>query len=107
MSFSVQPWQFGHGEVKRTGFWTRGLPPLLPTEIAGERVARVHLMAPGPDRQKERSRTYPGIAGSDGKAVGRLRFHIEQSMCLPPPGIARWFVRGAIIVNGTAHEIAG
>ena len=25
MSFSVQPWQFGHGEVKRTCFWTRGL----------------------------------------------------------------------------------
>lgn len=26
------------------------------------REARVHKMAPGPDRWKERSRTYPGIA---------------------------------------------
>ena len=50
----------------------------------------------------------PGMAAGNGKATGvRLRFHIEQSMCLSPPGIACWFVRGAIIINGTAHEIAG
>ena len=58
----IQPWQFGHGEVKATCLWLKGLPPLVPTEIVGGRHPRVHLMPPGPDRWKERSRTYAGIA---------------------------------------------
>jgi hypothetical protein len=61
---SVQPWQFGHGETKRTCFWLKGLPPLVPTNIVEGREARVHLMPPGPDRWKERSRFYPGIAAA-------------------------------------------
>ena len=60
--FSVQPWQFGHGEIKRTCFWTKGLPPLGPTDVVEGREARVHRASPGPDRWKERSRTYRGIA---------------------------------------------
>jgi hypothetical protein len=59
---SVQPWQFGHGEVKRTCFWLRKLPPLKPTNIVDGRVPRVHHASPGPDRWKERSRFFPGIA---------------------------------------------
>ena len=59
---SVQPWQFGHGETKRTCFWLRGLPPLQPTNIVEGREHRIHRMAPGPDREKERSRTFEGIA---------------------------------------------
>lgn len=58
----IQPWQFGHGETKATCLWLTGLPPLTPTQIVDGRVARVHRMAPGPDRWKERSRTYDGIA---------------------------------------------
>ena len=61
---SVQPWQFGHGEVKRTCFWLRNLPPLAPTQIVDGREARVHRMSPGPDRWKERSRFFPGIASA-------------------------------------------
>lgn len=59
---SVQPWQFGHGETKRTCLWLRNLPPLKPTNIVSGREQRVHLMAPGPNRWKERSRTFEGIA---------------------------------------------
>lgn len=59
---SVQPWQFGHGESKRTCFWLRGLRPLQPTEIVEGREQRVHRLPPGPDRWKERSRFFPGIA---------------------------------------------
>lgn len=59
---SVQPWQFGHGEVKRTCFWLKGLPPLVPTNIVDGRTPRVHHMSPGPDRWKERSRFFTGIA---------------------------------------------
>lgn len=58
----IQPWQFGHGEVKATCFWLEGLPPLVPTDVVDGRVARVHRMPPGPDRWKERSRTYLGVA---------------------------------------------
>ena len=61
---SVQPWQFGHGETKRTCFWLKGLPPLVPTDIVGGREARVHRMPPSADRWKERSRFYPGIAAA-------------------------------------------
>lgn len=60
--FTVQPWQFGHGEVKRTCFWTKNLPPLKPTRVVDGRVARVHREPPSPDRWKLRSVTYQGIA---------------------------------------------
>lgn len=59
---SIQPWQFGHGEVKRTCLWLKGLPPLVPTDVVQGREARVHRMSPGPDRGKLRSVTYTGIA---------------------------------------------
>lgn len=59
---SVQPWQFGHGEVKRTCLWLKNLPLLVPTKIVEGRTPRVHHMSPGPDRWKERSRFFPGIA---------------------------------------------
>lgn len=58
----IQPWQFGHGEVKATCLWLRNLPKLVPTKIVEGREARVHRMPPGPDRWKERSRTFSGIA---------------------------------------------
>lgn len=59
---SVQPWQFGHGEVKRTCLWLKNLPALTPTNIVEGRTPRVHRMSPGPNRWKERSRFFPGIA---------------------------------------------
>ena len=58
----IQPWQFGHGEVKATCLWLKGLPKLVPTDIVEGRHARVHRLPPGPDRWKERSRTLTGIA---------------------------------------------
>lgn len=58
----IQPWQFGHGETKATCIWLRGLPPLHPTEIVSGREQRIWRMAPGPERAKERSKTFPGIA---------------------------------------------
>jgi hypothetical protein len=61
---SVQPWQFGHGETKRTCLWLKGLPPLRPTHIVEGREPRVHRLPPSPDRWKERSRFFPGIAAA-------------------------------------------
>ena len=58
----IQPWQFGHGETKATCLWLKGLPKLTPTNVVEGREARVHRMPPGPNRWKERSRTFAGIA---------------------------------------------
>lgn len=58
----IQPWQFGHGETKATCLWLKNLPNLIPTDIVNGREARVHKMAPSPNRWKERSRTFLGIA---------------------------------------------
>ncbi len=58
----IQPWQFGHGEVKATCLWLKNLPLLVPTLIVEGREARIHRMPPGPNRWKERSRTLTGIA---------------------------------------------
>ena len=60
----IQPWQFGHGETKATCLWLKGLPKLEPTDIVSGREARVHRMPPGPNRWRERSRTFPGIAAA-------------------------------------------
>lgn len=60
----IQPWQFGHGEVKATCLWLKNLPLLKPTRIVEGRTARVHRLPPSPDRWKERARTLPGIAAA-------------------------------------------
>lgn len=61
---SVQPWQFGHPETKRTCLWLKNLPPLTPTAVVDGRTPRVHHMPPGPNRWRERSRFFPGIAAA-------------------------------------------
>lgn len=58
----IQPWMFGHGETKATCLWLKNLPPLKPTNIVEGREQRIHKMGPSPDRWKERSKTFPGIA---------------------------------------------
>lgn len=68
----IQPWQFGHGETKRTCLWLKNLPPLKPTRIVDGREPRVHRCPPGPDRWKERSRMYHGIAEAMAKQWGSL-----------------------------------
>lgn len=58
----IQPWMFGHGETKSTCLWLKNLPLLKPTRIVKGREQRVWLEPPSPDRWKNRSRTYMGIA---------------------------------------------
>ena len=58
----IQPWQFGHGETKKTGLWLKNLPLLTPTNIVDGREQRIWRMAPSPTRSRDRSRTYQGIA---------------------------------------------
>ena len=68
----IQPWQFGHGETKATCLWLRNLPLLKPTNIVEGRHGRVHLEPPGPDRWKNRSRTYTGIARAMAEQWGSI-----------------------------------
>ena len=68
----IQPWQFGHGETKATCLWLKGLPLLTPTNVVDGREQRVHRMPPSPDRWKERSRTYQGVADAMAAQWGAL-----------------------------------
>ena len=74
---SVQPWQFGTWEKKRTCFWLRGLDPLVPTyrtldearqglglPADAEPEDRVFRLPPSADRSHERSRFFPGVAAA-------------------------------------------
>ena len=58
----IQPWQFGHGEVKKTGLALWNLQKLQPTKTVSGREQRIWKMAPGSNRKRDRSVTYSGIA---------------------------------------------
>lgn len=69
----IQPHMFGHPEFKATCLWLKGLPPLRPTKqldlpergtAEWKRWNKVHRTSPSPDRWKERSRTYAGVAAA-------------------------------------------
>ncbi len=76
----VQPWWFGDPAFKATGLYLRGLPALLPTrKLVPPRPgtqehrawSRVHRMPPGPNRWRERSRTFAGLARAMAEQWGR------------------------------------
>jgi len=69
----VQPWWFGHGETKATCLWLKNLPKLDPTHVVDGRVARVHREPPSPERWKNRSRTYTGLAAAMAEQWGGPR----------------------------------
>ena len=78
---TVQPWMFGHGETKATCLWLKNLPLLKPTKYVDGREPKVWLEPPGPDRWKNRSRTYQGIADAMAEQWGdetRLPTPVQQ-----------------------------
>ena len=68
----IQPWQFGHGETKKTCLWLKNLPKLEPTNIVEGRENRIWKMPPSKDRWKLRSETYQGIADAMANQWGSL-----------------------------------
>lgn len=60
----IHPWQHGHGESKATCLWLKNLPLLTPSNVVNGREQRIWRMPPSADRQKERSRTFDGIAAA-------------------------------------------
>jgi len=67
----IQPWQFGHGETKATCLWLKNLPRLKPTNVVEGREPKVWMMS-GPDRWKNRSRTYQGVADAMAQQWGTV-----------------------------------
>jgi len=74
----VQPWWFGDGYVKTTGLWLTGLPKLVADKPVEGREQRCWRMPPGPNREKERSRFYPGMA----RAMAEQWSDVEQQLSL-------------------------
>lgn len=62
----IQPYQFGHPFSKRTCLWLKGLPLLVPTDIVevsqSTKVPGNWFNKGGKDRQKNRAKTFPGVA---------------------------------------------
>ena len=64
----IQPWQFGEDASKKTCLWLKGLPNLQPTKIISKKTysnqtpSGQNKLGPSPDRAKNRSKTYLGIA---------------------------------------------
>ena len=64
----VQPYEHGHPFKKKTCLWLKGLPLLKPTNIVEERestkIAGNWYNKGGKDRQRNRAKTFPGIAAA-------------------------------------------
>ncbi len=62
----IQLYQFGHPVQKKTRLWLRGLPELKPTNEVDYKCncheAGTWFMKGGKDRQKNRAKTFPGVA---------------------------------------------
>lgn len=75
----INPWQFGHPEQKKTCLWLKDLPPLQPTKDVYEEMMampksereRILNMSPSPERARERSVTYKGVAAAMADQWGR------------------------------------
>lgn len=71
----VQPWMFGAPFTKGAALWLKGLPPLVPTHKKSdyEKIHdAAHKMPPGPEREKERSRTHQAVADAFAEQWGCL-----------------------------------
>ena len=75
-SQAIQPYEYGHPYQKRTCLWLVGLPKLMPTKIVEEKqstkVVGNWFNKGGKERQKERARTFQGIADAMANQWGNL-----------------------------------
>lgn len=62
----IQPWMFGHPVQKKTCLWLKNIPKLQPTNICEERqsskIPGNWYNKGGKERQKNRAKTFAGIA---------------------------------------------
>jgi hypothetical protein len=71
----IQPFEHGHPVRKKTKLWLRGLPLLHVTNLVDPKAnchaAGTWFMKGGKDRQKNRSKTFPGIAKAMAEQWGK------------------------------------
>lgn len=79
---TIQPYEFGHTTSKRTCLWLKGLPKLVPTDLIPKdrHTYEIHLASPGPNRWKERSRTFQGIADAMADQWGSVMVQEQQDI---------------------------
>ena len=72
----IQPYMFGEPVKKKTRLWLRGLPNLIPTKIVVPlencHDAGTWFMKGGKDRQKNRAKTFPGVAAAMADQWGKI-----------------------------------
>lgn len=84
-SQTIQPYEFGHPYSKKTCLWLKGLPKLQPTEIVPEserestKIAGNWFNKGGKDRQKNRAKTFPGIAKAMAEQWGKENRNTETT----------------------------
>jgi hypothetical protein len=90
---TIQPYQFGHLETKRTCFWLKNLPPLIATsdlkketyDLPSNQRQRLHYLPPTEDRANIRSKTYPGIAQAMALQWGTSNIGLHTDPCYSFP----------------------
>jgi hypothetical protein len=77
----IQPWHFGHDASKKTCLWLKGLPLLIGTNClegdaktrrANQTASGQNKLGPSPNRWKQRSRTFQGIANAMANQWGKI-----------------------------------
>ena len=86
----IQPYQFGHEASKATCLWLKNLPLLQPTDVvgkgerhitkSGKSLPKWYNLPPSPDRWKERSRTFTGIA--EAMAAQWTEYYLQRQLNL-------------------------
>ena len=70
----IEPYMFGEPTRKKTRLWLRGLPKLEPTDICLPLIncheAGTWFMKGGKDRQRNRAKTFPGVAKAMAEQFG-------------------------------------
>jgi hypothetical protein len=78
---TIQPYEFGDPESKRTCLWLKNLPRLAPTNILplpicghwnNQTAGGQNKLPPSPTRKRDRSRTYHGIANAMAEQWGDM-----------------------------------
>lgn len=75
---SVQPWMFGDMRTKETCWWLQNLSPLKETSNVREEMLLLpkseshacHYASPGPDRERIRSESHPGMCAAAAEQWG-------------------------------------
>jgi site-specific DNA-cytosine methylase len=81
----IQPWMFGHDEIKSTCLWLKRLPLLQATQRIplSKCKNKLHRLGPSSYRSALRSKTYYGIARAMAEQWGELEIS-EWERDLPP-----------------------